>query len=95
MQSLDAYRRRRLNQRAFRQLYERECHICRHTVGIFKQMLSRGESPEKLAAATETGLADVIALMEAEHCDPDLAVRLCRHLGIEVPPACPRRSSPQ
>lgn len=92
MQSLDAYRQHKLKQTVFRQFYERECHVCRHTVGIFEQMLATGRTPEQLVAETDADLPAIMALLEADRCDPGLVLRLCRHLGIEAPPDCPRMS---
>ena len=91
MQPLDAYRRRKLAHTDFQRLYTRECHVCRHTVAIFDRMLADGQSPDQLAAVAGEDLPDVIALMDAEDCDPDLTIRLCRHLGLEAPSSCPRK----
>jgi hypothetical protein len=92
MQSLEAYRRAKLSCRDFRRLYDRECHVCRFTMRLFERMQADGQSPAQLAAAAGEDLPAVAALLEAEHCDPELVVRLCRHLGLAPPPACPRRT---
>lgn len=94
MQSFEAYRRDKLARKEFRQLYARECHVCPHTVRIFERMLTDGRSPKQLAAEAGEALSAIIALMDAEYCDPGLTVRLCRHLGLAAPSDCPRRTTP-
>jgi hypothetical protein len=92
MQPLEAYRRAKLSRRDFRQLYARECHVCRHTLDLFGRMQAMGLSPAQLASAAGEDPAAVIALLDAEYCDPELMVRLARHLGVAAPPDCPRRT---
>lgn len=92
MHTFKDYRAGKLRDKAFRALYERECHVCRVTVRIFETLEDEGISLAEVATALGVAEKDLQALKDADRCDPGLVVRLCRHLQLDPPEACPRMS---
>jgi hypothetical protein len=79
-----------LDDAGFKELFEKECNICSNTMRIFARL--HAENLDYTELARELGVAPtaLTVLEEAEHCDPHLAIRLCRHLDLPVPENCPR-----
>lgn len=75
---------------SFRELFERECHVCRNTVIIFQTMSREEVSIEQMAVRLGIDPQPLWQLRDADYCDPELVVRLCRELGLPVPENCPR-----
>jgi hypothetical protein len=78
----------------FREFYERECHVCPNTLRIFEKMDRDHLSIEEVASFLQTDPQCLQKLLDADYCDPDLVVRLCRQLELPVPCNCPRRAKP-
>lgn len=84
------YFSKKLDDAEFCDLFEKECHVCACTVKIFEKMTTQNNCVEDLAEAVQSEPAEVRALMDADYCNPKLVVRLCRHLDVPLPSACPR-----
>lgn len=90
MLSLKALSEEMMGDPDFKALYEGECNVCTSTMRIFARLHADKQDCKELARALGVGFAALTALGEAEHCDPHLAIRLCRHLDLPVPENCPR-----
>lgn len=90
MQSFKTLCQDLLDEPSFRELFEKECHVCTHTMRIFARLHAEQRDPESLARALGVAPDAIRDLAEAEYCDPHLVVRLCRHLDLPVPENCPR-----
>ena len=90
MQTLKDLKANLFEDRGFRRLYDRECHVCATTMRIF-EILHRESIPME-AAAEElgVGLDELVLLFEADYCKPAIVERLCRHLDLPLPTDCPR-----
>jgi hypothetical protein len=84
----------KLDDEDFRQLYDRECHVCCNTVRIIAKLHQDGITAETLAAELGIEVAGLRDLETADYCDPALVRRLCRHLGLPDPGPCPRENLP-
>lgn len=93
MQRFDDYFNGKMKNPAFRAMYEQECHVCAKTMQIFATTDQNGISLAHLAKATGAHIDAVQALRDADACDPDLVIRICRHLGLSTPQDCPRRAN--
>lgn len=91
MRTLDKLFRTKMAATEFEALYHQECNVCSKTVGIFERLEQQGISLQTLAAELNEDNADLQSLCDADHCDPHLVTRLCRHLGLPLPDTCPRR----
>jgi hypothetical protein len=80
----------KLQDPAFKCLFDQECHVCTHTMAIFHKALEKGLSPDQLALDLGVDPQKIHDLADADHCDPPLTFRLCRHLNLPVPEDCPR-----
>ena len=89
MQHFRQYFKDKLNNLSFRELYEKECHVCRNTLRIFEKMTGENLSIEKMAAVLGADFRSLQLLQDADYCDPELVVRLCRELDLPVPESCP------
>jgi hypothetical protein len=76
----------------FKALYQKECHVCIHTLRIFEQVDIRKIALEHLADAVQVDIAALQALKDAEYCDPSLVAALCQYLDLEKPGSCPRQT---
>lgn len=85
----------KLDDEGFRELYERECHVCCTTVRIIAKLHQDGIAPEAIAAELGVEASALHDLESADYCDPELVRRLCRHLGQAVPESCPRAKQPR
>lgn len=81
----------KLSDPSFRELFDRECHVCRNTLRIFQKMSREKCSMEKMAATLNVDPHSLQLLQDADYCDPDLVVRLCRELDLPLPQGCPRK----
>lgn len=90
MQPFDRYFQKKMQNAEFRAFYETECHVCANTVGIFAKAEADGISLTTLAEMVDTTAASLAGLRDADHCDPQLVIRLCRQLGMQEPQVCPR-----
>ncbi len=93
MERFDHYFRSKMKDPAFRQRYKQECHVCANTVQIFAKIEHDGTSLTQLSAATGADEKKLKALRDADYCDPEMVIRLCRYLELPIPEQCPRRSS--
>ena len=92
MQTLRTFCRGMLSDPAFEDFYRRECHVCPCTVRIAEAFDAAPAALQNAAAAVGAAPDAVQALVDADHCDPALTARLCRHLNLPVPENCPRMS---
>ena len=90
MQSFKALCREMLEDASFRELFEKECNVCANTMRIFARLHAENRDPEELARTLGVNPSALLALAEAEYCDPRLVTRLCRHLDLPVPENCPK-----
>lgn len=90
MQTFKHLFREKTRNHDFKVLYETECHVCGHTMRIFEKVEALGMTLEQLAADVEMEVNELQELLDAEWCNPRQVIALCRHLGLETPPACPR-----
>ena len=90
MQSFENYFEEKMKNTEFKAFYETECHVCANTMGIFEKADRESISTHCLARAAGADPARLIALRDAEHCDPGLVIRLCHHLGLQAPRDCPK-----
>ncbi len=90
MQTFKSFFDRKVCDSTFKDLYDCECNVCKYTVRIFECIDTRDIDMAHLAAEVGSDLAAVQALKDADACDPRLVIALCRHLGIDAPPACPK-----
>ena len=74
----------------FRRFYEQECHVCCTTIRIIEKLHAEGISAETIAAQLGCEAGKLRDLEDADACDPKLVQRLCHHLGLTPPAACPR-----
>jgi hypothetical protein len=84
----------RLKDPGFRNLYERECHVCKTTIAV----ISRFEKdPHLLSDALKTlkiSWDTYDALKKADMCRPEVVRQLCIFLGMTVDglfEKCPNR----
>jgi predicted DCC family thiol-disulfide oxidoreductase YuxK len=80
---------------SFREFFEKECHVCSNTVRIFEKMDRDRLSIETVASILQVDPQSLQKLMDADYCDPELVIRLCRQLDLPIPQDCPRKASDQ
>jgi hypothetical protein len=85
------YFREKMRDASFRQFFERECHVCSYTLMIFEKMDREHLSIEDVASLLRTEPQSLQKLRDADYCDPELVVRLCRQLELPLPRDCPRK----
>lgn len=90
MQRFDHYFEKKMKDPAFKALYRKECHVCANTVRIFAKSAQDGIPLSDLAAAVGVSVDALVALRDADYCDPPLVVQLCRYLQLPVAEDCPR-----
>lgn len=90
MQTFRTFFDKKVCDTAFKALYDCECNVCSYTVRIFERIDTQGIDMAALAAAVGSDLSQLLALQDADACDPRLVIALCGHLGIEAPPSCPK-----
>lgn len=93
MKRFDRYFQRKMKDPVFKALYEEECHVCAKTMQIFAKTQQENIALVHLADLMGVTVDRLEALRDADECDPELVVRLCRHLGLAVPESCPRRDN--
>jgi predicted DCC family thiol-disulfide oxidoreductase YuxK len=77
---------------SFREFFEKECHVCSNTVRIFEKMDRDRLSIEAVASLLQVDPQSLQKLMDADYCDPELVIRLCRQLDLPIPQDCPRKA---
>jgi hypothetical protein len=82
-----------MNDASFREFFEKECHVCANTVSIFEKMDRDRLSIETVASLLQADPQSLQKLRDADYCDPELVVRLCRQLELPIPQDCPRKSN--
>lgn len=83
----------KLNEKAFKTLYERECHICRLTLQIISLLESSKDDMIKLLNKLDIPLEDYNRLKTGDYCNPSQVKQLCLALNIKTPEQswkCPR-----
>jgi hypothetical protein len=80
----------KLGDDSFRQLFEKECHVCRTTIRVIERLYQQGLDPQAVAAELGVGVDQLQQLEDADYCDPLLVRELCRRLQLPVPDSCPR-----
>jgi hypothetical protein len=90
MRRFNHYLENKMKNPAFKALYKQECHVCAKTVQIFAKTEMEKVSLSQLAEDTGVDAGALKALRDADYCDPELVIHLCRHLGLPTPEACPR-----
>ena len=74
----------------FKDLYEKECHICSNTMGIFARLFEENITLEFVAEHLNLKIEDLRMLLFGDYCDPRMVIALCRYLDMHVPENCPR-----
>lgn len=91
MKTFRQFFREKTSHATFKELYDRECNVCKFTVRIFERMAALDIDTAQLAEDLEIRAADLTSLKEADSCDPRMVIRLCRHLGLVGPKSCPKQ----
>ena len=91
MRKFRPYFHEKMEDASFREFFERECHVCSNTLMIFEKMDRDNLSIEDAALLLRTDSPSLQKLRDADYCDPDLVVRLCRQLELPLPLHCPRK----
>lgn len=94
MKQFSRYFRNKMKDTDFKTLYEMECNVCAQTMRIFEKADLEKISISSLASAIEADAADLEALRDADKCDLNMVLRLCRHLGLPTPNNCPKLNNP-
>lgn len=84
------YFQTKLNDTAFCDLFDKECHVCAYTVKIFEKITAQRKDVNDMARMVASTPAAIQSLMHADYCDPHLVVRLCQTLDLPSPSDCPR-----
>jgi hypothetical protein len=87
------YFQNKMTDAPFRELFERECHVCSNTLRISEKMDRAHLSVEEIASLVKTEPLCIQKLLDADYCDPELVIRLCRQLELPLPRDCPRRGN--
>ena len=90
MQTFRQFFREKREDPAFCALYEQECNVCARTVRIFEKIEKAGISIDRLAEDLDLDPNALIALKEADHCNPRMVITLCHHLSLDAPQSCPK-----
>jgi len=85
------YFREKMKDASFREFFEKECHVCSNTLMIFEKMDRANLSIEDVASVLRTDPQSLQELRDADYCDPELVIRLCRQLELPLPRDCPRK----
>lgn len=80
----------KLNDEKFKCLFDQECNICKYTVRIIEKIHLEKIPMKTLAKDLGVNQQDIQELEDAEHCNPHLVIRLCKHLSLEAPSDCPK-----
>ena len=91
MKKFQNYFHEKIRNASFREFYEKECHVCPNTLRIFEKIDREHLSIEEAASLLQTNPQSLQKLQDADYCDPELVVRLCRQLGLPLPQNCPRK----
>jgi len=86
------YFHEKMRDASFRDFFEKECHICSNTLRIFEKMERDGLSIEEMASLLQTDPLSLQKLRDADYCNPELVLRLCRQLDLPLPQDCPRKA---
>jgi hypothetical protein len=76
----------------FQEFFMKECHVCSNTLLIFKKMDRDHLSMEDMASLLGMDPQDLQKLRDADYCDPELVIRLCKQLELPLPRNCPRNA---
>ena len=74
----------------FKCLFDQECNICKVTVRIIEKIHLEEISLDALATKLGVEKQEIQELEDAEHCNPNLVIRLCNYLSLEAPSDCPK-----
>jgi hypothetical protein len=77
---------------SFRELFIRECHVCSNTLLIFEKMDRDHLSIEEVASLLGMDPQELQRLRDADYCDRELVIRLCKQLALPLPMNCPRKA---
>ena len=83
----------KLSEKAFKALYERECHICRLTLEIISRLEDAKDEIPSLLAPLNIPVEDYNRLKTGDYCNPGQVKLLCDALNIQTPEqswTCPR-----
>jgi len=73
----------KLNNTAFRLVYEKECHICSTTLTVIASFEESGHLLPDILNRLGISSQAWRDLKEAEYCNPGIVRKLCNHLGLE------------
>ena len=93
MQTFRALHRDLLDDPEFKDLYEKECHACTQTMGIFAELHGEKIALKSIASELNIDMKDLRLLRDGDYCSPPMVTRLCRHLDLPLPERCPRAVS--
>ncbi|MFA5903283.1 MAG: hypothetical protein WC836_05065 [Desulfobacula sp.] len=70
---------------AFRKLYEKECHICSSTLKVIAAMEENGQLLSNILNRLDISVQAWNDLKEGEYCNPLIAKKLCSYLDLNDP----------
>ena len=75
----------KLKDRAFREFYNKECHICSTTVKVIADLEEKGQRLPDILETLHISKADYEGLKDGEDCNPVMVKQLCAFLGFDEP----------
>lgn len=75
----------KLSKDDFKQLYDRECHICSTTLKVIADLEDRNADLSRILDTLHISREAYEDLKEGENCDPELVRQLCMYLGRQDP----------
>ena len=73
----------KLKDPAFREFYEKECHICSNTIKVIAGLEEREQPLSDILDALNISKQAYEDLKDAENCDPELVKQLCSYLDLK------------
>lgn len=75
----------KLKNKAFREFYGKECHICSITIKVIAGLEETERSLSDILDQLNISKKVYEDLKDAENCDPELVKQLCSYLGLPEP----------
>ncbi len=74
---------KKIADKAFHKLHEKECHVCLATVKVIAELEKNKEDLDEILKKLHISEKAYKQLKEAEYCDPKLVRQLCRYFGFD------------